>query len=123
VRAPRTSSTERAIAEGLGRVEQEVAEAIEQQEVGFKGGWVSSTQLKRVIERAGTQIALNKQPELMASLGYVMHPNLKDGRVNNAVPPDGGRPRLYVRKTDEQLIAMASPAEIANAYAAAQMAV
>jgi hypothetical protein len=121
-RAPQTTSTLSAIEAGLGRIEQEVMEAIEQGEPGFKGGWVSSLQLRRVIERTGRPVALSMHAEIMATLGYILHPMLKAGRVNNPVMPDAGRPRLYVRRTDTKLIAIGNQAEIAASYSSAQLA-
>src|SRR6185437_1488528 len=48
-RAPLTSSTESAVTHGLGSLEQEILEAIEQGRPGFRGGWISSLQLDRLL--------------------------------------------------------------------------
>lgn len=119
-RAPQTSSTDQAIAESLGNVEQEILEAIEQGTPGFKGGWVSSLQLDVLLERINRGgVPRTKRRALMQSLGYDWHPALRDGRVNDPVLPDGGKPRLYVRPgSPESMIAVA--AEVARAYTAAQ---
>lgn len=98
IRAPRTSATEDAITAGLGTVEQEVLEAIEQGTPGFRGGWVSSTALDRllgVLGKAAT-IPRNKRRELLEAIGYAAHPALPDGR-SSVADTDGSRPRLYVR--------------------------
>jgi len=122
-RAPVTSSTAQAIANSLGSAEQEVLEVIEQgTESGFRGGWVSSMALDRLLDRVGKgrSVPLNRRRDMMRSLGYDWHPALPDGRVNNPVLPDGGgRPRLYVAKGHPSL-ALTVPAEIAKAYVAAQ---
>lgn len=120
-RAPDTSSTLEAIEESLGGIEQEVMEAIYQELPGFAGGWVSSMALDKLLADAGTlrRIPHNKRKELMASLGYVYHPALLDGRVNGVVAPDGGKPRLFVRK-DGPLLLLTNALEVARAYSDAQ---
>lgn len=120
--APLTSSTEEAIEYGLGRAEQEILEAIEREEVGFRGGWVSSMFIDKLLERirADSRIPPNKRRDMMLNLGYDWHPALKDGRVNNSTFPDGGKPRLFIRKDNATLRAITNPAEISRAYAAAQ---
>lgn len=120
-RAPITSSTEEAIAESLGSIEQEIMEAIAACDTpGFLGGWVSSMQLDKLLKDAGRRIPRNKRGDIMATLGYELHPGLIDGRVNNPVMPDGGKPRLYVRR-DHPAYHLVGAAAIASAYASAQM--
>lgn len=120
--APITSSTSEAITHGLGRVEQEILEAIEREETGFRGGWVSSMALEKLLERLGAARAIppNKRRDLMNSLGYDYHPHLHNGRVNNSVLPDGGKPRLFVGKHNEQLRSILNPADVARSYSIAQ---
>lgn len=92
-RAPVTSSTADAKAESLGNVELEILDRIEQGAPGFKGGWISSVAFGAVMERM--RIGRKRWPAVLRSLGYVSHPNLKDGRVT--VPlSDNSKPRLYV---------------------------
>lgn len=121
-RAPETTSTEDAIAEGLGSVEQEISEAIEQGKPGFAGGWVSSMALENLLKdmRAARAIPQNKRRELMRGLGYDWHTALAGGRVNTAVLPDGGKPKLFI-KNGHIHANLASPAEVAKHYTAAQM--
>lgn len=99
-RAPFTSSTKAAISAGVGGIEQEVVEAIEQGLPGFCEGWVSSIQLDRLLERirASHKLTHSKRREMLAGMGYVPHPALPDGRTNNVVLPDNGKPRLFVLK-------------------------
>lgn len=98
-RAPDTSSTLLAIQASLGGVEQEIMEAIDEGRQGFAGGWVSSKALDNLLRsmRAERQIPPGKRRDLMRSLGYDWHPALKEGRVNNVIMIDGGKPRLYIR--------------------------
>ena len=119
-RAPRTGSTDEAVQVGMGLVEQEVLEAIEQGLPGFVGGWVSSIMLDQLLDRIHRGgVPRTKRRALMQSLGYDWHPALKDGRVDNPVLPDGGKPRLYVRLGSPEAT-ITRPADVAKAYAAAQ---
>jgi hypothetical protein len=120
-RAPKTSSTEAAIEASLGRVEQEVLEAVSQELPGFSGGWISSTALDRMIEKMGRASALppNRRRDMLRTLGYDWHPHLSDGRVNNIVAPDCAKPRLYI-KDGHPAAAITQAAEIARAYTSAQ---
>ena len=116
-RAPETTSTVSAIAAGAGGVEQEILEAIEQGLPGFCGGWISSIQLDFLLEKLGAarRVTHSKRKEMLHDLGYDYHPALHDGRVNNLVLPDNGKPRLFIHKNS---IARALPtaAEAAKAY-------
>lgn len=117
-RAPKTSSTEAAISQSLSLLEQEIMEAIEQGFTGFRRGWISSIYLTRLFEhiRPGRIPSHSKRHELLATLGYIPHPALKEGRVNNAIMPDGGKPRLFVLKGHESL-ELTNSAEVAKKYA------
>jgi hypothetical protein len=97
-RAPESSSTPEAIANSAGAVEQEIAEAVEQGLPGFCGGWVSSIFFDRLLERLqlARRVTHRRRKEILEGMGYVVHPALHAGRVDNVVSPDGGKPRLYV---------------------------
>lgn len=98
IRAPKTTATEEAINVGLGSVEQEVQEAIDQCLTGFRGGWVSSTALDRLLGVIGkaASIPRNKRRDLLEAIGYTPHPALPDGR-SSVADTDGSRPRLYIK--------------------------
>ncbi len=119
--APVTSSSEEAIHYGLGGIEQEIIEAIDQERIGFRGGWISSKALNELLKElhANRRIPLNKRRDILLQLGYDWHPALQDGRVNNEVLPDGGKPRLFI-KTDHELCQLDSPQEVALQYSKAQ---
>lgn len=124
-RAPNTSTTDLAIVESRGGVEQQIAEVIAQDTPGFMGGWVSSVMLDRLISdtlKLGNRLSHSKRRELMQGMGYVLHPGLPEGRVNNPVMPDGRKPQLFVLAGSPQS-KLTVPAEIARAYTAAQMGV
>ena len=116
-RAPMTTSTMTAIRHGLGGIEQEILEVIDQGMPGFKNGWVSSMALDRLLDKlqASRRVPQNRRRELLGTLGYEYHPGLREGRVNNAVMPDNGKPRLYMR-VDDPRMALVGPAEIAKEY-------
>lgn len=120
-RAPTTTSTNDAINASLGAIEQEILEAIEQGRPGFAGGWISSIALENLLEklRATRQIPQNKRREILADLNYIYHPALKHGRVNNHIPIDQGKPRLYI-KCDHIHMNLTTGAEVAKAYQDAQ---
>lgn len=99
----------------------EVLEAIEQGVAGFKGGWISSMALDALLVRTKNdgKIPRNSRRDLLEGMGYAWHPGLREGRVNNDVMPDAGKPRLFVRP-GSPAAALVGPAEIARAYTAAQ---
>lgn len=120
-RAPRSSHHMDAVAAGLGVVEQEIVEAIEREEIGFRGGWVSSGAVDRLLDRTGRagRVPLNRRREMLQALGYDWHPALPQGRVHNPVQPDGAKVKLFLKNghADRSLL---RPADVAAAYSAAQ---
>lgn len=119
-RKPHTSTTSEALEAGQGRIEQEILEAIETGTVGFLGGWVSSTALAAMLERMRINLPKARYREIMESLGYVLHPALAGGRVNQIVAPDNNKPRLYVRAGSAQS-EISDPKAAAEAYQSAQL--
>jgi len=120
--APDTSSTAEAASIGMGRIEQEVLEAIGEDRPGFAGGWISSFAFSKLLKdiRKDNMLPPGKHRELLRSLGYDYHPALKDGgRANNVIPCEGGKPRLYIRAGHIHGN-LTSGAEVARCYAAAQ---
>lgn len=97
-RAPRTSSTDQAIAASLGSIEQEILQAIEEERMGFKGGWISSKALDGLFREKGIKLAPNKRIGPIRAIGYDLHPSLPEGKTARSVPPDGVRCRLYCLK-------------------------
>ena len=119
-RAPDTSSTVDAIAYGLGAVEQEILEAVEQGRTGFRGDWISSHWLDDLLKEIRKDIHRTKRKEIVERMGYVTHPALSRGRVNNIIAPDGCKPRLYVR-VGSPALSCTDAAEVARLYVADQM--
>lgn len=121
-RAPRTSAHEEAVSSALGPREQELQEAIESGMPGFRGGWASSHYALEKLRETDKRVRAGNLDEILGNLGYVRHPGLKDGRVNNLVQPDGARSVLYVAKGRMDLLALAG-AEAARSYTEAQTVV
>jgi len=121
-RAPKTSSDAESVAQSLGVVEQEILEAIEEGKPGFIGGWVSSVALATLLEQArlAHRAPKSRRREIMAAIGYVTHPALRDGRLSQASGIDGNvRPRVYLRR-GHLALSLTDPAAIAQAYFNAQ---
>lgn len=120
-RAPETTSTSEAVGLSLGGIEQEILEAIAQGRPGFAGGWISSMALDRLIaeRRDDRRIPRNRRRDIVESLGFQLHPGLRDGRVNSALPTDCGKPRLYI-KAGHVSANLTDPRIIAEAYVKAQ---
>jgi hypothetical protein len=118
-RAPSTTSTAEAIEESFGPVEQEVLEAVAEGRQGFRGGWISSHFLDVLLQEKRKELALTKRRDMLATLGYVPHPGLVGGRVNNTINPDNRKPRLYV-KPGSLPAALEGARVIAAAYSEAQ---
>lgn len=98
--APETSSNEAAIRESMGRAEQEILEAIESGNAGFCGGWISSVKLNQLLAELRIKMNRNKISQMLDELGYIKHPELKDGRASGYIHLEGpnARPVLYIQK-------------------------
>lgn len=120
-RAPTTTSTDEAIGESLGRLEQEIIEAIGQEMPGFCDGWVSSMALDKLIQIKGGHYKMphNQRRNMLQKLGYDWHPGLLGGRVNNVIEPDGGKPRLFIRSDSPARMLQGS--DVAKAYTESQV--
>lgn len=120
-RAPRTSSTDAAIYESMGSVEQEVVDAIDEGKRGFAGGWVSSMALDRLLEtlRMTRAIPRNKRRELLQALGYDWHPALPGGRVGTHIMEEGGKPKLFI-KHGHPALSLTKQSDVILAYLEAQ---
>lgn len=119
-RAPVTSSTAAAIGASAGMIEQEIEEAVHQGLQGFAGGWISTIWLDRLLERLGLarKISHYKRKEILEQMGYCYHPALNEGRVNNSVLPEGGKPRLFVHQSS-MLMQITDAVAVAKNYESA----
>lgn len=93
-RAPETSTTQQALTLSLGKVEQEINEAVESEDKGFRNGWISSYRVEILCREKGLRIGRSKLNEILETMGYK--------RVERATSPlmheDQKRPVLYVQR-------------------------
>jgi hypothetical protein len=117
-RVPETSSTTEAISVSLGKIESEIIEMCDEHAMGFANDWISSYWLKRRFPNLSTR----KLGEIVESIGYVPHPHLIKGRVNNPLLLDGSiKSKLYIR-SGSVLQNILTPAKVAERYVADQQA-
>jgi len=98
-RAPVTSTTEIAISKSAGVVEREIEEATEDGTIGFRGGFISSYSLEKLLhDKNLRRISINKRYEILEELGYVRCPVLTNGRFPYPLIQEGNkRPVIYVK--------------------------
>lgn len=120
-RAPDTTSTKEALLMSLGGLEQEILDAVEENRYGFANGWISSYAFSNLLKerRDEKRIPHNKRKTILENMGYIQHPGLKDGRTNNTIARDGGKPKLYIKR-DHKDIGIIGVAAITKAYMTAQ---
>ncbi len=117
VRAPHTSMHSEVIDEALGVVEQEIMAAVLDDKPGFVKPWISSQAVDKLLRETHleSRVPRNKRKALIESLGYVRHPQLPEGRTNNAVLPDATRTTLFVRK-GHPVLELKGAATVADYY-------
>lgn len=91
--APETSTTSRAIAASTGGIEAEVNEAVESESVGFRGGWISSWALDKLLRSHNYKIGRPRVASMLTDLGYIQW-----GRAPRPIlREDSKRPVLWCR--------------------------
>jgi len=122
--APITTSTEQAVTESLGAIEQEILAAIEQKREGFRNGWLSSVSLDHLLAQLGKDklIPRNMRQALVVGLGYEPHPALPRDGLCELPMPDGSMPRLFLRKGHPWAAGYLSPAQVRDGFLEAQKA-
>lgn len=122
-RAPASSSTSEVLAASMGPIEQDLLESVSEGRLGFCGGFISSMQVNNLIKEGKIRkVSQNKLRDILHNIGYVPHPALPDGRVNNPIIIDKGKPRLYVKK-DHPAAKITHAPDVVKAYERAQNAV
>lgn len=119
--APETTTTQEAVKAGVGRVEQELTEAISAGRPGFRGGWISFTMFNTLLRETNmaARLSPNLRREILQDLGYDYHPGLHEGRSPIQTLPDGDKPRLFTLKQHPANV-LRDPAQIAKTYQDAQ---
>lgn len=93
-RAPRTSSTDEAVAASTGGIEAEIIEATEAGAPGFQGGWVSVWHVMQLCEKARFRVARGTISKILTEMGYEVW-----GRAPRAIMQEGGtRPNLWRKR-------------------------
>lgn len=121
-RAPVTTSFEDSVYESASRLEEEIRHMVDGDEVGFRGGWVSSTYLDKLVDdrRLAGQYRRSARHQTLIDMGYIKHPSLVEGQTTNTIMPDGRKPVLYVLKGHESIGRL--PGQICAMYSEAQFA-
>ena len=96
-RAPTTSSTAAAIEETRGYIELAILELIDEELAGFKGGWISSTKLRDMMDERRIRSSGRSRGQAVAALGYVPLDGFPRGRAGHIIEEGGTKPTLYVR--------------------------
>lgn len=98
-RAPITSSTEDAYSRSRSFPEQLIMEAVEEQQIGTRGGWLTMKSAERILQKARI-----KSPDfierIVLELGFVRHPLMSNGRPDKEIPGEG-RPRMWCLKDSD----------------------
>lgn len=119
--APETTATLVAIDAGLGPLEQAVQELIDQDEVGFAGGWASSNYLNMFFDRRRDKITPRRRDQIMKRLGYAPHPKMNRlGTTDNRVMPDNKKVKLYCKINSIAWNNLDSMTAVCAAYTKAQ---
>lgn len=92
-RAPATTSTPLAIEQSLGRIEQEIMEAIASGDEGFRNGWISSWKVEVLCRENRLSVSRMRMSEIIQSLGYLFVERARRPLMKE----DLKRPTLYVR--------------------------
>ena len=89
--APNSTSTEEAVIMSMDVVDQYITEAIEAQEVGFRGGWISTWCLTKLLAEHGLKRAPNRMTITLMEKGYI-----NTGKSPKQIMHEGNkRPSLY----------------------------
>lgn len=98
-RAPKTSSTNEAIIQSRGRVEQLIAQASGEGVQGFRNGWMSSVRLSDLMKSEGIRLSPHALNKAYVNMGYHLI-----GRAPTIVPAEGNRqPNLYCLRRDAKM--------------------
>lgn len=90
-RAPVTSSTEEAVQASFGVAEQYINEAIENEEMGFRGGWISTVKVAKVLDEVGRKRGPAAIGKILRGMGYEQR--FRSSR--NIINEDMKKPIIY----------------------------
>ncbi len=97
-RAPITSTTKEAVSSSLGFAEQLIQEAIDLEELGFRGDLICTKAASELLKANGKKLSPQKVAEVLANLDFIKHPALTKTKSNGKISVYGIRRRLYVKR-------------------------
>lgn len=116
-RAPVTSSTEEAIQASLGPADQEVLNAIAEDQIGFRGGWTTSFKVAELMTAKKFRLSPRQRGEMLMRLGFMVHPSLPQGKAPGPIFEEGkGRPTIYVMSKSEDLRGIRDSSAVVTRY-------
>lgn len=115
-RAPLTSTTSIAVDESKGRAEQEIENAIANDEPGFRGGWISSFRLEVLLREHGVKVTRSRQKAIVESLGF----REVARATRSIISEDNKRPVLFAHKSVHRRDMTQDEYETAQRYVVAQ---
>lgn len=122
--APRTSTTGMAISKNRNSFQQYIQDAVDEERPGFAGGWISSNAIKRLMrEMRMKEVSVQRFADMLKPMGYIKHPMLINGRVDNPVLEEGtAKPILFIKDDHPlaQVGSLVSRAAVSGAFIAAQ---
>ena len=118
--APVSEDFEEAVIESRSSIEQELAEAIEENTPGLRGGWLNGNVVKKVLQQTcRAHITPRRREEAVKQLGFIPHPALGNGYLKNNLP-DGSRPKIYAHRDMTLILALQDSRAVKDAYCEAQ---
>jgi primase-polymerase (primpol)-like protein len=100
--APDSSTTKQVIEASQSVSHQEIQEAIDEGIYGFRGGWISSYALTKLLESKNLVrfLPIRKRKDVLGDLGYIPMPWVSKGRSPKQLASEGGtRPTLYIKES------------------------
>ena len=95
-RAPVTSSTAEAVRSSMGVAEQLIQEAIDLDEMGFRGDLIDVKGASELLRSNGKKLSPQRVAIVLLNIGFIKHPALENNK--GRVKIDGTLRRLYVRR-------------------------
>ncbi len=99
LRAPMTTSMKEAVEHSRCNFQEAVLAAIEEEQPGFRCGWISSSALRQLSKDIRSRTSIKLYPKKLEQLGYIKCPLLVDGKASKAIVTAGidvgRRPILY----------------------------
>jgi transposase len=86
------------VAVSAGAIESEIQEAVDSESIGFRGGWISSHMLDRLLRERGVKVSRSRIGSILTELGYSQW-----GRAPRPIMmEDAKRPVLWYKGTPAQ---------------------